>query len=317
MDSWDLDEFQPVKVGDTQPTKPVTSRDLAGDPPEVTQPIRPVARQRRRRRRIWRGVRKPLVTVLVLLAVYFFVPWQHQILVLGIDRVPEGTTQGRSDTMILTGIEPLSGRVNMLSIPRDLWVPIPGYGENRINTAHYFAEAAEKGSGPQAAMDVVESNFNVRVGYYARVRLEGFPAVIDALGGIDVTIEERVLEWGPGTHYLDGTQALAFVRDRTGDDFYRMAHGQVFVTALVKKLINPLTWIRIPGALVATAEAIDTNVPVWLWPRLGLAVVRALPGGFDTRTLDRTMVNSWVTADGAQVLLPNWEAILPLVDELF
>ncbi|MDA1330033.1 MAG: LytR family transcriptional regulator [Chloroflexi bacterium] len=313
MDSWDIDDFQPIRVDETQPADPVTSRDLAGD----TQAVKPVARARRKRRKLRRALTKPVFLLLGLLALYFFFPWQSKFLVLGIDRVPEGTTQGRSDTMILVGIEPLSAQVNMLSIPRDLWVSIPNYGENRINTAHYFAEAEQPGSGPDAAMNTVKANFDVRVSRYIRIRLEGFAGVIDALGGITISLDAPAAGYPAGEHQLDGTQALAFVRDRTGDDFFRMAHAQLFITAMLKKLINPLSWFRLPAAAIALGQAMDTNVPVWWWPRLGLAAVRALPEKIETRTLDRTMVNGWTTSEGAQVLLPNWEAILPLVEEMF
>ena len=318
-DSWKLDDFQPVPLDDTQPAKPARGPAplKRKPPPEPPRKQRPAARQRRRRRRVGRRLAKPMLTLVVLLLLYFLLPWQHRVLILGIDRVPEGTTLGRSDTMILTAIDPWPGEVKMLSIPRDLWVAIPGYGESRINAAHYFAEGDQPGSGPQAAIETVKSNFEGRVNSYVRIRLEGFAGVIDALGGISLELAEPAAGYEAGSHELDGTQALAFVRDRTGDDFFRMQNGQLFVQAMLRKLINPLTWLRIPAALVAVAETIDTDVPAWLWPRMGLALVRALPDGFETRSLDRTMVNPWTTVDGAQVLLPNWPVILTLTDELF
>ena len=91
------------------------------------------------------------------LAVYFFFPLRSNVLPLGADRTEGSEAYGRTDTMILSTIVPLKPYVGMLSIPRDLWVPIPGHGENRINTAHFFAELKEEkpGSGPQAALAVV------------------------------------------------------------------------------------------------------------------------------------------------------------------
>ena len=112
--------------------------------------------------------------VMCLAAVYFLAPFRTNLLVLGIDRVPEGTALGRSDTMILVSVDPLKPTVLMLSIPRDLWVSIPDFGENRINTAHFFAEANQPGSGPSAALQTVEQNFSIQVPYYARVRFDAF-----------------------------------------------------------------------------------------------------------------------------------------------
>jgi LCP family protein required for cell wall assembly len=267
-------------------------------------------RRRRRRTPAW-------LVFLFLLALYFFFPWRTNLLVLGIDRVPEGTTLGRSDTMLLTGIQPLTADISMLSIPRDLWVPLGQYGENRINSAHYFAEAEEVGSGPGAAMAAVEDNFDLNVGYFVRVRLEGFAAVIDALGGLEISLNQPTAGYPAGTHRLDGTQALAFVRDRQGDDFFRMANGQLFIRSLGSLLLKPQSWLRLPSAIGAFGKAVDSNIPGWLLPRLGLAALRAGPDGIEAHTLDRTMVSSWTTAAGAQVLLPNWDAINPFVDEVF
>ncbi|MEX1246854.1 MAG: LCP family protein [Anaerolineales bacterium] len=291
-------------TGETRPT----TRDLVGD----TQP------SARRPKRRGLGCSRVAIWIGVLLLVYFFAPLRTNVLVLGVDRAIEGTAIGRSDTMILLGLQPLSGQVNMLSIPRDLWVSIPGYGENRINAAHSWGEGAQAGSGPRLAAATVEENFGVNVNYYVRVRLEGFVDVIDALGGIDITLEQAAAGYSAGTHHLDGEQALAFVRNREGDDFYRQAHGQLFIVALAKTVINPLNWLRIPGALIEFAQAVDTNIPFWSWPRLIFALVRAiLFGGIDAVVLPREAMTPWVTSGGAQVLLPNWEAILPVVRKLF
>lgn len=254
----------------------------------------------------------------IALLLYFLAPVKDNVLVLGIDRALDGTAIARSDTMILMGIQPLTGHVNMLSIPRDLWVPIPGYGESRINAAHSWGEAAQVGGGPVLATTTVRQNFGVNVSSYVRIRLEGFAAVIDALGGIDITLEEFAAGYPAGTHHLDGTQALAFVRNREGDDFFRQAHGQVFILSLVKQMLNPLTWPRIPGAMIALTQAVDTNIPIWNWPRLSFALLRAvLFDGIDAVVLPRESVTPWVTNAGAQVLLPNWDVILPLVQRLF
>ncbi len=300
MNDWEIDDFQPIKQDDTQPSKPA----------QLAEQTRPIPIKRRRRT-------PASLVVLFLLGLYFLFPWRTNLLILGIDRVLEGTTLGRSDTMLLVGIQPLSAQVKMLSIPRDLWVPLPGYGENRINAAHYFAEANAPGSGPSAALAVVEDSFGVNVGYFLRLRLEGFAGVIDALGGLEIHLSQPAAGYPAGTHLLDGTQALTFVRNRQGDDFFRMANGQLFIQALERSLLSPQNWLRLPATIAAFGEAIDSNIPIWLWPRLGLALLRAGPDGIEAHTLDRTMVSGWTTEAGAQVLLPNWEAINPFVDELF
>ena len=255
---------------------------------------------------------------LVIIGVYFFAPFKSNILLLGIDRAPDGTAVGRSDTIILVGMQPLPGKVKMLSIPRDLWITIPNVGENRINAVHFFAEAEKPGSGPAALMSVIRAQFEVDVSYYARVQLENFPAVIDAMGGVTIELQEPTPFLAAGTHHLDGVQALAYARDRAdADDFSRMAHGQILIQALVKQALKPSTWPRIPATMLAMQEVIDTNLPAWMWPRFGLTILRALPNGLESRTLTREEAVYFTTSGGASVLLPQWDKILPVVHQMF
>jgi LCP family protein required for cell wall assembly len=260
----------------------------------------------------------PGILLGILLSVYFLAPFRTNILLLGLDRAPSGSDASRTDTMVLTTIIPTRPYVGMLSIPRDLWVSIPGEGENRINAAHFLAEAEHPGSGPEAAMDVVRANFGVDVHGYVRLRFDGLEKFVNALGGVEVDLPEPMSGYEAGKHVLDGTHALAFVRDRAGsDDFARMARGQLFLKSVLKSMARPLTWPRVPLAIPALLGSIDTDIPVWLWPRLGLAIVRAGPGGIDARVISREMTHGFTTQGGAQVLAPDWSKINPVLLEMF
>lgn len=220
--------------------------------------------------------------------------------------------------MVLTTILPAKPYVGMLSIPRDLWVSIPGEGENRINAAHFLAEAEHPGSGPEAAMGVVRANFGVNVDAYVRLRFGGLEGFVDALGGAEIELPQAMSGYDAGSHVLDGTHALAFVRDRAGsDDFARMARGQLFLKGVLKTLAKPLTWPRLPLAVPILLTSIDTDIPVWLWPRLGVAVLRAGPDGIDARVISRDMAHGFTTEAGAQVLAPDWPQINPVLLEMF
>lgn len=259
-----------------------------------------------------------LVAVLLLVGAYFFAPLRTNFLMLGIDRVPDGSAVGRSDTMILVSVVPLRPDVRMLSIPRDLWVNVPGVGEQRINTAHFFAEAAQTGSGPAAAAETVAQNFEVSVPYTVRFQFEDFMQVVDALGGVTVNLPEDMGGLSAGQHHLNSAQALAFVRDRQGaDDFFRMAHGQLLIRAVIEQVLLPSSWQRLPDAARVVFDAVDTNLPFWLWPRLALAFARAGAGGIDSRTIGRDMVTPFTTDAGAAVLRPEWDRIRPMVREMF
>ncbi len=259
-----------------------------------------------------------IVILLGILAAYFLTPFRTNFLLLGVDRTIENSDVGRTDTIIITGVQPLRARIAMLSIPRDLWIDIPEVGENRINTVHFFAEANEPGSGPKAVMSVIRQQFNVNVRYYARLRLNEFPEMIDAMGGITLALDASNGIYQPGTYHLTGEEALAFVRNRSGsDDFFRMANAQLLLKAVIRQMLSPKGWIHIPAVISASNRVIDTNIPFWLMPRLGLALLRAGPDGIDNRTLPREMINPFTTSEGAQVLLPDWNQILPFVDEMF
>jgi len=128
----------------------------------------------------------------------------------------------------------------MLSIPRDLWVQIPGVGEQRINTAYFFAEANRSGTGGDAATETIRQNFEVPVRYYAVVHMSGVISVVDALGGIDVQLDSPAGGFPAGMHHFNGDQALVLVRDRsTSDDFSRMARAQILISAVIQKTLQP------------------------------------------------------------------------------
>jgi LCP family protein required for cell wall assembly len=251
-------------------------------------------------------------------AVFLVVPPRTNVLLLGVDRAPDETFLGRTDTIILTTFQPLKPYVGMLSIPRDLWVVIPGVGENRINTAHYFAEGADPGSGPEATMETIRQNFGVGVNYYVRIRFSGIKRIVETLGGLDFEFPEPMSIYPAGPQHLDGDQVLAFVRDRSNsDDFFRMAHGQLFLKSFINQVAMPKSWLRLPAVYAAGRQAIDTNLPVWYWPRLAFTILRVGADGIDNRVITRELTNPFTTSEGAQVLGPNWPAIEPLLVEMF
>lgn len=276
------------------------------------QTVRTIPAQKRRKRRIL-----PLLLLAAFLA-YFLAPLRTNILLLGTDNSPERGSVGRTDTIILVSVVPLKPYIGMLSIPRDLWVGIPGVGEQRINTAYFYAEANRSGSGASAAKATIRQNFGVPVHYHAVIHMAGVVSLVDALGGIDIRLDAPASGYPAGVHHLNGAQALAFARDRSAsDDFGRMQRAQILISATLGKAMQPDSWGNLPQFLIALSQTVDTNIPPWQAPRLLFALMRAPIFGVDSRTITREMTSPTVTSGGAQVLLPNWDAIRPLIREMF
>lgn len=306
----------PDPLAETQPTP--TRLPGEGWPLDAYQPIRITRPLPGRRSPRWRGCLTALLAGIIGLAIYLLLPTRTTILILGTDSRDPNDPTGRTDTIILTSIIPLRPDVAMLSVPRDLWVNVPGVGEQRINTAYIFAELEEPGAGAQNAKDTIRQNFGVEMDYFVLVQFAGLTTVVDAIGGVDVEIPRPMSGYDTGVVHMDGPQALAFVRDRSGsDDFFRMERGQIFITSLWKQLLRPAQWSRLPAFVASLSAVLQTDVPVWLYPRLALALLRAGPDGIDNRILNRDYVEPFTTSGGAQVLRPRWEAIDPLIEELF
>jgi LCP family protein required for cell wall assembly len=163
-----------------------------------------------------------------------------------------------TDTIILLTVDPVTKTAGMLSIPRDMWVNIPGYGYNRINTAWTIGEAAKlPGGGPGLAMETVSQFIGVPIHYYVQVDFGTFVSFINLIGGIDVYVEERMVldPMGSGQdhfvltpgdiRHLNGKRALAYARCRhesqgcSGGDVGRAKRQQQVIMAIRDKVFDP------------------------------------------------------------------------------
>lgn len=194
------------------------------------------------------------------------------ILVMGIDQVPNAPEDskeifaGRSDTMLLLRVDPVSDTVSLLSIPRDTQVDIPGVGVDKINDANVRG-------GATLAARTVSANLNgVTIDRYVRVSTDAFKELIDLLGGVEVHVPKRMvyedktqklkIDLSPGLQTLSGAQAEQFARFRQDDlgDIGRVQRQQTLLKALRKKLMNPTVIPRIPSLIQAMRKYIDTNL---------------------------------------------------------
>ncbi|MEZ4519812.1 MAG: LCP family protein [Chloroflexota bacterium] len=203
-------------------------------------------------------------------------PWsgteQVNILLMGVDLRCDEDGPTHSDTIMLASIDPVSKRVSVLSLPRDLWVEIPGYGVGRINQAYFDGQAYDyPGGGAQLAAETVENFIGVPVDYYITVDFQAFVDIVDLLGGIVVDVPESIDDpdypdncygYDPffieaGRHRLDGATALKYARTRAtfGDDVDRAGRQQQVILALrdqATELSNlPQLLLRAPQLAVA------------------------------------------------------------------
>lgn len=307
-------------------------------PPSLIPPAlppQPAPRRRAALRGGLIGLALGLATLisLALIGLLAFPPARTNILLLGLDRRPEEHTfVSRTDTLILMTVDAAHGYAGMLSIPRDLYVTLPDGSQGRINTAHFFAEAAQAGSGPAAAMQTVGQNFGVNVHNYVRVDFAGFVRIVDAVGGIDVDVphplrddEYPTADYGvttvafeAGPQHMDGERALIYARIRHGSsDLQRAERQQLVMRACLRRLLQPGAWPRLPALAAAVQSAVGTDLTPVLLLRLAPTLLWAGQAGLDQRVLEPPLVEPSTTAGGGSVLLPVWSEINPVLLEMF
>ena len=270
-------------------------------------------------------------------------PWDGEsrvtILVMGLDYADwesdDRAGPPRTDTMILLTVDPVSRTAGMLSIPRDLWVTMPGIqGYHKINTAHRFGELYElPGGGPGLAMRTVEQLFGVPINYYARIDFYAFEDFIDELGGIEVDVPQEievdpigpgntvVLE--PGRQLIDGPTALAYARNRnTSDgDFDRSRRQQQVILAIRDRVLRldmlPLLVYKAPDLYRNLNQGVQTNLTLEQAIRLAWLAREIRPEDIRHAVIGNSEVVYDTAPDGQTIFVPIPERIQALRDEIF
>ncbi|MDX1435212.1 MAG: LCP family protein [Anaerolineales bacterium] len=243
---------------------------------------------------------------------------QFDILLLGSDQRAE-TGGFRTDIMILLTLNPAQNTISMTSFPRDLYVYIPGWSMQRVNTAHAHG-------GFEATQLTYQYNFGVRPDRYVMINFGAFQDLITSLGGIDVQVAESLTDHRSGygsytvpaglTH-MDAETALWYVRSRySTSDFERNQRQQEVLVAIFNRLISLDGISRAPEIFGLYKESVTTDLT---FPEMlqYLPLAGQLLDGNNVRrySIGRPQVTSWRTPGGAQVLLPNREAVLAVMQE--
>nr|WP_083872042.1 LCP family protein [Nocardia testacea] len=336
------------REGDHAPTqRPVPFHDSRRRPPPTgnppgRRPAAPPPRRPRRKRHIGRWF---LVILLALLALLVYGVVELDGSLTRIDALPDyedrvGNTAGtnwllvgsdsraglseeetsglatggevgdpRTDTIILVHVPP-SGRTTLVSLPRDSYVDIPGYGQDKLNAAFAFG-------GAPLLTQTVETATGLHIDHYAEIGFAGFAGVVDALGGIDICVPQAIddplagIDLPAGCQELNGPQALGFVRSRATAlaDIDRMNNQRLFLSALLEKATSPATLAN-PFALwpmagnVADSLTVDKGDHIWdlarlAWALRGDTLATTVPVGGFTDT-DSGNVLLWADPDAGR-----------------
>jgi LCP family protein required for cell wall assembly len=253
------------------------------------------------------------------------------VAVLGSDQRPDWT-EWHTDAIHIVSIQRERGVVSVVSIPRDLYVYIPGFWMSRINFADFYGEAyGYPGGGPALVRDTILYNLGIRVDYCVRTNFDGLIGIVDILGGVDIPVHCRltdhwpypdengeypILTLEPGIHHLDGETALWYARSRyTTSVFSRERRQQQVLQAIWHRARDagmlsqiPELWQQVQGMVVTDLD---------FGGILDLAPTAFLLQDQNVRfyNIGRGSVTPWTTPRGGSVFLPQWEAVEPIVAE--
>ena len=259
------------------------------------------------------------------------------VLLMGVDERSQENGPWRTDTLMLLTLDPVTLQAGVLSIPRDLWVPIPGYSDGRINTAHFLGELyGHPDGGPGLARETVEYNLGVQINYFVRVNFSAFVTLVDQIGGVDIYVEETINDptypdynygYDPlyieaGWHHFDGELALKYARTRhSSNDFDRARRQQQVLSALLERITslelipdlakNAPQIYKIIGSGVVTDLALDQVLA------LANIAVNVDRSAIRYGVIDENATQAWVTPEGAQVLIPLREEMRKVRNYVF
>jgi polyisoprenyl-teichoic acid--peptidoglycan teichoic acid transferase len=259
-------------------------------------------------------------------------------LLLGVDQRPDDPSPLRTDTMIVVTVQPETNQVGMISLPRDLFVPIPGFDySGKITTAFTVGELNKyPGGGAALAKKTVSEFLGYPIDYYVKINFDGFVQAIDAIGGVDVEVAKTIhdeeyptIDYGyqtfhidAGPQHLDGETALKYVRSRHGagnDDFQRTKRQQQVLVAVKDKLIENklLTPMRLLDLFRVVSNSVDHDIPATTLPNLLTLASRVEVDQIEQLVIDTRYAQIDANSRFGWILVPNREKIRPALDQIF
>jgi LCP family protein required for cell wall assembly len=267
-------------------------------------------------------------------------PWDGEsratMLILGLDYRDWELDQGppRTDTMILVTLDPASRSAGILSIPRDLWVDIPGFGYHKINQAFQLGEAYDaEGGGAGLTLTTVAGFLDVSIPYYALVDFHAFERFIDEIGGLKLDIKEPILidplgdhntiKLKPGVQTISGDLALAYARARNtnGGDFDRAERQQQVIMAIRDRVISfemlPTLMSKAPTLYNELSEGLTSNLSLQQFFQFAWVAYQIPEDNIQRYSIGPNEITFGTSADGLDILFPIPEEIQRFRDALF
>ena len=210
------------------------------------------------------------------------------VMLMGVDERVDDV--GRSDTLMVTAVDPKKKSASLLSIPRDTRVHIPGYGYDKINVAYSLG-------GHKLTQDTVEEFLDTPMEHYVLIKVPAFKRIIDAIGGVDIDVEKRMYyvdEWDddgglvidlyPGKQHMDGKTAITYVRYRDEDgDIGRIERQQKFMKAVMDQVMSPSILPRLPDVIREVLSSVETDLSFRQLLELAGALKEAQSNGLNTK----------------------------------
>lgn len=256
------------------------------------------------------------------------------ILLLGLDqRDDERGAPTRTDTMIVVSIDQERKTAAMISMPRDMWVEIPGYANNRINVANFLGDVNKlPGGGPGLAKMTVERNFGLKINYYARVNFRGFEKIVDTLGGITVNVDRAIVDHEyptedyevmsiyipAGVQHMNGRVALQYARSRHSEnDFGRAKRQQRVLVAIRDKALALDVIPKLPSLMGTMKDMIETDIPPQEILRLAVLAKEIDTKNIHSLVIDEKLVTPFKGEGGADLLMPKRDEIKAAIAAIF
>ena len=243
----------------------------------------------------------------------------------------------RTDTMVIAILRPNEGQVSLISIPRDLWISVPNGENQRINTVYQHGELnGHPGGGPGLLKETIQYNLGIRIDHTAMVDFDGFRKIVDTLGGVDVPVSCPYTDWHlidptfnpeieenwslytveSGVIHMDGDLALWYARSRQkSSDFDRGRRQQEVLRAIFEQALQTGTLTRIPELYNNLKDSVTTDLGLGDMLQLSLYAPKMSSADIRSYYIRPPYVSSWITEQGAYVLLPNTDLLPELLTE--